>query len=166
MNWKKRKRLTRLIHKHELDKHSDYKEWVKEWCIVSGYYEKSRYQLLKEWKGISDDEYIEKVSAAINHYILAKLRMMTIMGEFDPTDEELDNFTDDDFNLFDEIYEAVDKVREETAKVKPLPLHLRSIEEFTEFMSNLPPYVPPSEEEWNEGMKRAEAFHRAFNVEE
>lgn len=71
-----------------------------------------------------------------------------------------------DGGLYGAIAEAVDKVREETTNVKPLPSHLRSIEAFTEFMSNLPPYVPPSEEAWNDGMKRAEAFHRALNGED
>lgn len=72
----------------------------------------------------------------------------------------------DGLSLLDAIEEAVDIIREETANVKPPPPHLRSIEAFIEFMSNLPQYVPPSEEEWNEGMKRAEAFHRALNSEE
>jgi hypothetical protein len=153
MNWKKRKRLTRLIHKHELDGHSDYKEWVKECCIVSGYYGKPRYQLLKEWKDLNDDEFIEKLAAALKKYDKNK-NMSKMMKELI------------DGGWFDAIEETVDKVREETAKVKPLPPHLRSIGEFTNFMSNLPPYVQPSEEEWNEGMKRAEEFHRALNGEE
>ena len=146
MNWKKRKRLTRLIHKHELDRHSDYKEWVKEWCIVSGYYGKSSYQLLKEWKDLSKEEFIEKLEKALNHHISA-------------------NCTDTDFDISNAIEEAVDKVREETSKFKPLPPELRSIEAFTEFMSNLPSYVPPSKEEWDKGMKQAEEFHRILNEE-
>lgn len=153
MNWKKRKRLTRLIHKHELDRHSDYKEWLKEWCIVSGYYGKSRYQLLKEWKDLSNGEYIEKLDMALSRH--AKNKDMAKMMK-----DLIDS------GWYDAIEEAVDKVREETSKVKPPPPHLRSIEAFTEFMSNLPQYVPPSEEEWDEGMKRAEAFHRALNGEE
>ena len=67
-NWRNRKRLTILIHKHELHKHSDYKEWVKEWCIVSGYYGKSRYQLLKEWKDVSDGDVVEKIDIALSIY--------------------------------------------------------------------------------------------------
>lgn len=150
MNWKKRKRITRLIHKHKLDRHSDYKEWVKEWCIVSGYYRKSRYQILKEWKDLSEGEFIEKLDVALSRHAKNK---------------ELSKMMKDliDGGWYDAIEEAVDKVREETSKVEPLPQHLRSIEAFTEFMGNLPPYVPPSKEEWNEGMKRAEEFHRALN---
>lgn len=149
-NWKKIKRLTRLIHKHGLDRHSDYKEWVKEWCIVSGYYAKSRYQLLKEWRDLSEGEFIEKLDMALSRHSRNK-EMSKMMKDLI------------DGGWYDAIEEAVDKVREETSKFKPLPPHLRSVESFTEFMSNLPQYVPPSEEEWNEGMKRAEEFHRALN---
>lgn len=141
-NWRKRKRLTQLIHKHDLHKHSDYKEWVKEWCIVSGYYGKSRCQLQNEWKDLNEDELIEKLEMALIRHTKNKDMYKTIK---------------------DLIEEAVDKVREQTARFKPFPPHLRSIKAFTEFMSNLPPYVQPSEEEWNEGMKRAEEFHRALN---
>ena len=149
-NWRKRKRLTRLIHKHELDRYSDYKEWVKEWCIVSGYYGKPRYQLLKEWKDLSNDELVEKLETALSRH--AKNKEMSAMMK------DLING-----GWYDAIEKAVDKVREETAKVKPLPQHLRSIEAFTEFMSNLPPYIPPSKKEWDEDMKRAEEFHRVLN---
>ena len=153
MNWKKRKRLARLIHKHKLDRHSDYKEWIKEWCIVSGYYGKSRYQFRKEWRDLSEGEVIEKIDMALSRH--AKNKEMSKMMK-----DLIDG------GLYDAIEKAVDTVREETAEVKPLLPHLRSIDEFTEFMSNLPSYVPPSEEEWDKGMKRAEAFHRALNEEE
>lgn len=149
-NWRKRKRITRLIHKHELDRHSDYKEWVKEWCIVSSYYGKSRYQLLKEWKDLSEGEVIEKLDIPLSRY--SKTREMSKMMK-----DLIDG------GWYDAIKEAVDEVREETSKFKPLPQHLRSVGEFTEFMSNLPPCVPPSKKEWDEGMKRAEEFHRALN---
>ena len=149
-NWRKRKRLTRLIHKHELDRHSDYKEWVKEWCIVSGYYGKPSYQLLKEWKDLSKDEFVEKLETALSRH--AKNKEMSAM---------MQDLVDGGW--YGAIEEAVGKVLEETSKFKPLPPHLRSIEAFTEFISNLPHYVPPSKEEWDKDMKQAEEFHRILN---
>ena len=135
-NWKKCKRLTRLIHKHDLNTPSDYKEWVKEWCIVSGYYGKPRYQLLKEWKDLSEGEVIEKLDMALSRYAKNK---------------ELSKMMKDliDGGWYDSIEEAVNKVCEETSEVKP---QLQSITAFTKFMSNLPSYAPPS----------AEEFHRIF----
>lgn len=64
MNWKKRKRLTRLIHKYGLKFHREYNEIVKEWCIVSAYYGKTRFQLLNEWKDLPRDEWEEKIMVA------------------------------------------------------------------------------------------------------
>lgn len=66
MNWKKRKRLTRLIHKYGLKFHHEYNVMVKEWCVVSAYYGKSRFQLLNEWKQLPHDEWEAKIMVAFN----------------------------------------------------------------------------------------------------
>lgn len=66
MNWKKRKRLTRLIHKYGLKFHHEYNVMVKEWCVVSAYYGKSRFQLLNEWKQLPHDEWEAKIMEAFN----------------------------------------------------------------------------------------------------
>ena len=72
MNWKKRKRLTRLMHKHHTSSHAKYKHYVYEWCVVSACYGRPRYQLIKEWRDMSEDDQERLIAIAFRKYYLKK----------------------------------------------------------------------------------------------
>lgn len=163
MSGKSRNQLLKEWERLDADQVCDIiARYMHDYYIRKGNYWKA-YSWLSQMPPMTSDMDVEEEPSEEEKYAEAIWREQMAEDHRLEMHEKMQEEMQKDFT--DAIERATDRVREETARFKPLPPQLRSIEAFTEFMSNLPSYVPPPKGEWDEQMKQAEEFHRILNEE-